>query len=371
MRHAGRFAVIAFLCASLSIGALAQGFPGRFHSGSVYGNPGASEAEPSEATQTAMIDRAFGSTPGTFLVRGSSAWTAAVLSGSCTLASTGVITCATITPSIGLSASQGSTNNTPIPTSGLIYEDASYRVGGLGGLVMSNDGGAPNTAIDTTAGYAVSDDNTQLMKIGAFIKSTGAWALGSGTGKGCLDTGSVAASTWYHLFVIERVDTNVVDELCSLSATAPTFPANYTVKRRIGSFRINGSTQITAFTQNGREFLWSNGPSDDFNTTTLGTTATLFVMNVPTGVKVNVLFSASASVAGATNGVLFTSPDAFVQVASAATGNMSLEIEVSATTNVGVFNVRSNTSGQIRAVSTAASTVVHGGAYGWLDMAGQ
>lgn len=43
-------------------------------SGDVLGNSGASTAEPGPATMTAMLDRAFGSTEGQLLQRGSSAW---------------------------------------------------------------------------------------------------------------------------------------------------------------------------------------------------------------------------------------------------------------------------------------------------------
>ena len=84
------------------------------------------------------------------------------------------------------------------------------------------------------------------MQLGAFAKTTGTWTLG--TGNGCLDTGTVAASTWYSVFVIERIDTAVVDVLCSTSATAPTMPTNYTRKRRIGSILTDANTAINYFT---------------------------------------------------------------------------------------------------------------------------
>lgn len=220
------------------------------------------------------------------------------------------------------------------------------------------------------AGLATSDDGTTSMSLSAITKKTNvAWAVG--TAAGGLDTGAIASSTWYYVWVIERPDTGVVDALVSLSATAPTMPANYTKKRRIGSFKTDGSSHVFAYSQFGDEFLWQNGPSDDFNSTTLGTTATLFPMNVPIGFKVTARLRASISVAGATNGVLFNSPDEFAQVASATTGNMSLEVEVTSTTNSGMFDIRTDTSGRVRAVSTAASTVVHGGAYGWIDARGQ
>jgi hypothetical protein len=78
-----------------------------------------------------------------------------------------------------------------------------------------------------------------------------------GTAAGALDTGAIANSTWYHVWLIERVDTGVVDVLFSLSATAPTMPANYTRKRRIGSmkdgrFRALGYRSPKLAT----EFLW-------------------------------------------------------------------------------------------------------------------
>jgi hypothetical protein len=54
-----------------------------------------------------------------------------------------------------------------------------------------------------------------------------AWAVG--TGQGGLDTGAVGNSEYYG-WLIGRSDTGVVDFLWSLSATAPTMPANYDFK---------------------------------------------------------------------------------------------------------------------------------------------
>src|SRR5579872_1429376 len=121
---------------------------------------------------------------------------------------------------------------------------AALLQGHIGGLGLSNDGTSPQTVIDTSSGVATSDDASAMMKLASFKKSTAAWAVGSGNG--CLDSGTVAASTWYHVFVIERTDTGAVDELCSTSATAPTFPTSYTKKRRIGSFKTDASSHIIA-----------------------------------------------------------------------------------------------------------------------------
>lgn len=144
--------------------------------------------------------------------------------------------------------------------------------GYLGGLTMSNDGTNPNTVIDTSAGVANADDATTLMTLPAFTKNANAaWAAGSGNG--CLDSGSaLVANTWYHLFVIARVDTGVVDELCSTSATSPAFPAGYTKKRRIGSFETDANAHILGFSQVGDKFMWAT-PVQDVNLTVPDTTA--------------------------------------------------------------------------------------------------
>jgi len=63
----------------------------------------------------------------------------------------------------------------------------------------------------------------------------------SGSGAGGLDTGTLAASTWYHKFIIYNPATGDVSSLCSLSATAPTLPSGYTHWMRTGAFRTDAS----------------------------------------------------------------------------------------------------------------------------------
>jgi hypothetical protein len=88
----------------------------------------------------------------------------------------------------------------------------------------------------------------------SLTKTTSAWAVG--TSAGGLDTGTIAANTWYAVHLIKRPDTGVVDVLFSLSDTAPTLPANYTLFRRIGWVLTNGSSQFVKFFQINREFWW-------------------------------------------------------------------------------------------------------------------
>jgi hypothetical protein len=234
--------------------------------------------------------------------------------------------------------------------------------GYLSGLNLSNDGTSPNTVIDVSAGIACSDDATTMMSLAAFTKSISAtWAVGSGNGG--LDTGTVAASTWYHVHVIERTDTGVVDVLISLSATSPALPTNYTKKRRIGSIRTDASSHILAFSQNGDEFLWA-AAVQDVNTSTLGTTATIFTLTVPIGLKVNALFNFQFT---GTDVLLLSSLDQNSNATNSPVGNTTFGGNSAA----GPTNVRTNTSAQIRAVSSAAGATFQVATFGWMDTRGR
>jgi hypothetical protein len=162
-----------------------------------------------------------------------------------------------------------------------------------------------------------------------------------------------------------RTDTGVVDELCSTSATAPTMPTNYTKKRRIGSFKTNSSSQILAFSQLGDEFLWKTSVGD-VNGVSISTTALTPTLTVPTGVKVNALFRASLT--SSVQGILmFTSPDENDQAPGAPNNDMVAPI---ADFTAGRFNVRTNTSAQIRARAFANSQYWIG-TFGWIDTRGR
>lgn len=122
------------------------------------------------------------------------------------------------------------------------------------GLTLSNNGTDPTNDIDIAAGYAVDSTNAAGMTLAAGItkRLDAAWAVG--TGNGGLDTGSIANTT-YHIWLIRRPDTGVVDALFSTSASSPSMPANYTQKRRIGSIIRSGGA-IILFIQYDRKFVY-------------------------------------------------------------------------------------------------------------------
>jgi hypothetical protein len=237
----------------------------------------------------------------------------------------------------------------------------------LAGLTLSTPGASASFGV--AAGVAADSTNSDFMALAAAItKTTAAWAAGSGNG--ALDAGALVNPSWYHVFLIKRPDTGVTDVLISLSPTAPTLPANYTIFRRIGSIATAASAQWQPFTQSGDEFLWVT-PFGDVNVSNLGTAPTLFALAVPTGVKVNALIRGNVASATASATLLINSPDEAATAVYTPVGNISA---VNPAANIGgvfTLSVRTNASSQVRAVAGAANTTVVIATYGWIDRRGK
>lgn len=153
----------------------------------------------------------------------------------------------------------------------------------LWGLTLSNNSGDATNDIDIAAGLAVDNTTYEFMNLASGLtkRLDAAWAVG--TNQGGRDTGSIADGTW-HMWLIKRTDTGVVDVLFSLSATAPTMPANYTAKRRIGAIlRVSGA--IVAFYQYGDEFYLKERVVGQ-NGAAAATTAQTETLRVPTGLAI-------------------------------------------------------------------------------------
>jgi hypothetical protein len=64
----------------------------------------------------------------------------------------------------------------------------------------------------------------------------------STSGAGGLDTGSLAASTWYHVWAIFNPTANTASCILSTSSSAPTMPSGYTFKARFGAIASDSGT---------------------------------------------------------------------------------------------------------------------------------
>lgn len=248
----------------------------------------------------------------------------------------------------------------------------------LFGMTLSNNGSDATNDIDIAAGECTSDDTTPANRVQMVLSSSitkrldAAWAVG--TGNGGLDTGAIADTT-YHLWVIQRVDTGVVDVLFSTSATSPTMPANYTKKRRIGAV-VRASAALLAFTQVGDEYLLTT-PILDINATNPGTSAvTRTLASMPTGVKMTAILNAWVVQVG-TSSLMYLS--ALDQTDSAASSTAAPGFTFNASNvgtaafGMGAMRIRTNTSAQIRSRITGsdANTVVNIVTLGWIDTRGR
>lgn len=141
----------------------------------------------------------------------------------------------------------------------------------LSGLGMSHAADADHD-ITIAVGSATDGTNAALLTLGAALTKQidAAWSVG--TNQGGIDTGSVANSTWYAVWLIRRSDTGVVDALFSTSASSPTMPSSYDQKRRIGWVKTDGSANIVQFVQEGDRFRWKT-PVKDINASNPGTSA--------------------------------------------------------------------------------------------------
>ena len=253
----------------------------------------------------------------------------------------------------------------------LINPLAGLSLGHLFGLTLSNGTDATND-INIAAGKCRNDVNTDDMSLASVLTKQldATWAVG--TNQGGLDTGSIANTT-YHIWLIKRSDTGVVDALFSASATAPSMPANYDQKRRIGSI-VRSSGAIIAFVQDGDNFMWVT-PILDVTATNPGTAAVTRTLTLPTGIRVQAKTVATGSGSLATDepGGIYLSDLSLADVAASVSNHNLYSYNGAGTYTGGSISVMTNTSAQIRSrveISTAATTL-RIQTHGWIDTRGR
>jgi hypothetical protein len=170
------------------------------------------------------------------------------------------------------------------------------------GYQHANNVTSPNTKVDVAAGSARNSTNIQDI---ANAAGTIDCAVVGANG---LDAGALAASKWYYTFAIATA-AGATAFLASLSSTAPTLPASYTVFRRIGAVRTNASAQIIAFKHLNDRWYWVNPPRDvNVASVVLGTNVTVALPSAPAilGVLARISVVAFPNVAAA--GTVYIAP---------------------------------------------------------------
>lgn len=251
--------------------------------------------------------------------------------------------------------------------------------GYLSGLTIANDNSGANIAndISVAAGNATDSTNAQSITLAAALAQKHvnvAWAAGATAG--CLDTGAVGNATYFIFLILQTTGGSNVDVLCSLSPSAPTMPANYTLKRRIGAV-IRAAAANVLFVQDGNQFTLNTPVIEQNAVVPANTNAyTVTLAGVPIGIRVKMFGSTALNVTGSSTILLYsdlaiadTAPG--TQIASIQTTPISVGVTPNA--SAAQFAVQTNASGQVRGrVSFRdANTFTYMSTFGWIDPRGQ
>jgi hypothetical protein len=243
----------------------------------------------------------------------------------------------------------------------------------LAGAQLRNDGTSPNTKIDISPGQAQDAGNAGAITLGSIlIKDLSAvWSVGSGNGGIASAVSPRQANTWYHVFLIKRTDTNVVDAYFDTSVTAVNIPSPYTLFRRLGSVKTDGSSNILAFAQDGDLFQWATNVLD-VNLANPGIAAVLRALTVPPGVAVQV--TVIWSIAGSTTNAPFLVTDPAITDQTPGFTLAQFSDTTAGTVAQSFWTItRTNTSKQVRTrlAGSDANTVLTGRTMSWLDPRGR
>ena len=167
----------------------------------------------------------------------------------------------------------------------------------LTGMQLSNDTDAEHD-ISISAGTCRDNDNSASMTFSsAMVKRIDAsWVAGTGNG-GLASSLTLAANTWYHVFVILVGGT--ADAGFDTSTTAANLVTDHSATdyRRIGSVRTDASKNILNFKQWGDEFRYNYGAitttgydSADTTNLTYQTTTVVTIADLPLGFSTEGIF---------------------------------------------------------------------------------
>lgn len=188
------------------------------------------------------------------------------------------------------------------------------------------------------------------------------------TGANGLDvSGSRATNGTVHVFVIYNPTTTTFAAFGSSSLT-PTLPSGYTKSRRVGSIKLNASTNIIPFTMRG-DFISYQTPFLDVSAAAFtGSPPVNQTLSVPSGIYVEAMVKPAASSTPATPDFyrFYDPADADVAV-TANTANWNSDTTSPLSKAVAPLRVGTNTSSQIRASSGGSSDSINLTIFGYYD----
>lgn len=234
---------------------------------------------------------------------------------------------------------------------------------------MQGSTAGASTTLTVSIGKCVDSTGLVLMQlITAMAKTTASWA--GGTAAGGLDTGAIAASTFYYWYGIHNPTTGADDITYSLSPTLPAFPAGYTTYRRLFAWATNAASQWESVVQVGDYFERVSVPTGFTGVfdTTAGNQA---VTGIPSGIQTRVRANVVVTNAAAGVGIRLYNPNATDLVVDAAPPGSTMRTQVAGLGVSGQVEVLTNTSGQVRVRCSAATTTISFYVIGWFDDRGR
>jgi hypothetical protein len=227
-----------------------------------------------------------------------------------------------------------------------------------------------DTDHDINVGVGACGDSTgvYMMRLfAALIKQIDS-AFSEGTNAGGMFTGAVAATTWYHVHLIRRDSDGHIDAGFDTSPVAANRPVGYTAYCRIGAVFTDGSTNIIAFFQIGDTFLYK-AAIFDVNGVSVGTSAVPLTLATPLGVIVAPIIAPAIVKAGETPTATWASPS----YTDFSTLYNQTAIVAGLVTLPKMFgnNIFTDTSSQVCARSSSASSLAYNFTYGWIDPRGK
>ncbi len=235
-------------------------------------------------------------------------------------------------------------------------------ISGLGGTGYNSNTSTPNyvTLTDVTTATDTAGDSISYANTGSNESVTA-----DASGKVTIHT--------LHLELIKRTDTGVIDARYTpdLSAGA-NLPTSYTKYRRIASYALDKDGNLPSFEQIGNRFSYKSKPPLDVDAT-IGTTATTYgLSHVPLGFRMKIFYilwhrNASTSDSAINIYSTFHTDQALSSTAAPLMGWYSSASAVGDVRMGAKDNVICDSSAQIRAVSSNASTTIRVAIDGWED----
>jgi len=251
--------------------------------------------------------------------------------------------------------------------------DGTHKLRGhLAGLIMYNGTDADHD-LDVSPGECTDGGRTTgLVLIETLTKQIDAsWEAGNEAGG--LFSGTVAADSCYHVFLIKKDSDGSIDAGFDLTPTASGKPAGYSAFRRIGSVLTNGDANIMGFVQDG-DYFFLKDPPMDVDVSDFGTISTAYTLTVPSGLNVRAVLNyvswrSSSTLrgyvreAGADDEPVVNNDGPLMTF-----GHSGLTSDAQ---NAGKIEVRTNASAQILARSAFDGCYLRIATLGWIDRRGR